>query len=211
MAVLYDYPLPRRSMLIWYLCEVVIAQLAMTGVEIVMMARVYALYRRHPAIKICFTCLLAAEMITVIVGIVVNIPGSDFEVDHILSSTPGSFAYFGIAAMVSQLAIMTLLIVRYKRRLDSEGPFLKMMLFDGTTASIGLLIVSFVLMLYTLLHFEFATTSYAWLLVFVSCAGCRLILNLQTLPRNNHLSATASLQLTTIYMEKSISISESTV
>lgn len=101
----------------WYTCQVVVAHLAMSGVEIVMMLRgrlllprgavtltytpiVYALYDQNRWIGLGFFCLLMAGVIALVVGIVVTLP-HDFQISDTIDHTPESFAYFGFVSFYS--------------------------------------------------------------------------------------------------------------
>ncbi|KAJ8696788.1 hypothetical protein PTI98_006628 [Pleurotus ostreatus] len=177
MAVLYDFPLRPSAIKVYYIVGVVVAQLAMAGVETVMMVRVYALYGRSKYVKFSFIFLLFAGFATMIVGLVLNIPEDNFKPTSIMISAPASFAYFGsvatlfaylylimqhdfrVAALVSQVAILALSAMRW--RPGSSAPVMRMFMFDGMLAFISISIVSTVLTICTLLQLSSTATSYA--------------------------------------------------
>ncbi|KAF7428614.1 hypothetical protein PC9H_007841 [Pleurotus ostreatus] len=136
MAVLYDFPLRPSAIKVYYIVGVVVAQLAMAGVETVMMVRVYALYGRSKYVKFSFIFLLFAGFATMIVGLVLNIPEDNFKPTSIMISAPASFAYFGVAALVSQVAILALSAMRW--RPGSSAPVMRMFMFDGMLAFISI-------------------------------------------------------------------------
>lgn len=199
MAVLYDFPLRPSAIKVYYIVGVIVAQLAMAGVESVMMVRVYALYGRSKYVKFSFIFLLFAGFATMIVGLVLNIPEDNFKPTSIMVSAPASFAYFGVAALVSQVAILALSAMRW--RPGSSAPVMRMFMFDGMLAFISISIVSTVLTICTLLRLSSTATSYAWLLCLVSSAGCRLILNIQrqSEPRYPSARTSSTPQFTTMY------------
>ncbi|KAL4268925.1 DUF6533 domain-containing protein [Pleurotus pulmonarius] len=136
MAVLYDFPLRLSAIKVYYIVGVVVAQLAMAGVEIVMMVRVYALYGRSKYVKFSFIFLLFAGFVTMVVGLVLNIPEDNFKPTSIMVSAPASFAYFGVAALVSQVAILALGVMRW--RPGSPAPVMRTFMFDGMLAFISI-------------------------------------------------------------------------
>ncbi|KDQ28087.1 hypothetical protein PLEOSDRAFT_1041421 [Pleurotus ostreatus PC15] len=127
---------------------------------------VYALYGRSKYVKFSFIFLLSAGFATMIVGLVLNIPEDNFKPTSIMISAPASFAYFGVAALVSQVAILALSAMRW--RPGSSAPVMRMFMFDGMLAFISISIVSTVLTICTLLRLSSTVTSYAWLLCLVS-------------------------------------------
>ncbi|KAJ7703121.1 hypothetical protein B0H17DRAFT_89113 [Mycena rosella] len=97
----------------WYISQAVVAYLGMTGVEFVMMVRVYALYHNSRWIGWGLGCVLLAETIAVIAGIFITLPGVHFEPQLLLTKVPHSFAYLGISALVSQAIILGLTLHRF--------------------------------------------------------------------------------------------------
>lgn len=99
----------------WYMCQVVLGSVLMSAVEIVLMARgehffpallvslvsqhwtVYALYKKNIWVGMLFIGLIVAEMISVVVGIVLNRPGREFRASSLLLKSPTSYVYFGWA------------------------------------------------------------------------------------------------------------------
>lgn len=101
----------------WYMCQVVLGSVLMSAVEIVLMARgmcllsgssayvkflsVYALYKKSLWIALLFIVLILAEMVTVVIGIVTNVPGKDFRVSTILLKSPTSYVYYGYVYIIN--------------------------------------------------------------------------------------------------------------
>lgn len=62
---------------------------------------VYALYDQKRWLLIVFACLLAAESIVVIIGLLITLPEPDFQVIQILTNIPSSFAYLACVCFES--------------------------------------------------------------------------------------------------------------
>ncbi|KAK0484383.1 hypothetical protein EDD18DRAFT_709774 [Armillaria luteobubalina] len=176
--VLYRQPIPisLNALRIWYICQVLILHLMMLGAEIVMMARVYALYHRHRYVGGVFFLLLLGESTSVIVGLALNLPSKDFDSGDLITTSSKSFIYFGISAMISQVVILGFSLSRYIRG-DWKGvPIVSLMIRDGTLAFAVLFFVSMLLVVYTELGLTYSTPTFAWLINFISVAVRYLLL-----------------------------------
>lgn len=194
-------PIPLNTLRIWYICQVLILHLMMLGAEIVMMARVYALYSRNRYIGGVFLLLLFGESTSVVVGLALNLPSKDFDSGDLITTSSKSFIYFGISAMISQVVILGFSIFRYIRG-DWKGvPIVSLMIRDGTLAFAVLFFVSMLLVIYTALGLTYSTPTFAWLINFISTAECRLILNMQEIPVPNNTYRTSDTPLTTFLVD----------
>ncbi|KAF8910383.1 hypothetical protein CPB85DRAFT_687051 [Mucidula mucida] len=184
LSVLYQLSLILDKSFIrgWYISQVLVVWLTILGAEIVMMSRVYAMYSRNRWIGIGFISLLVMETVTVFLGLGLTLPSSDFDPVMLLTTTSQSFVFFGASAMVAQIIILALSVIRYVRGEWNGIPIIKLMIRDGTLAFGVLFFISLLLVVYTILDTKFATTTYAWMITFVSVVECRLILNMQRVP-----------------------------
>ncbi|KXN90879.1 40S ribosomal protein S0 [Leucoagaricus sp. SymC.cos] len=94
------YPLPN-----WASYQVIVAGALIVSLELMLMARVYALYKRSISIwRLCMV-LLTCELLSVAIGIAVN--GSHFGQDAsaTLKTSPDSFIYFGCALPFSTVTV----------------------------------------------------------------------------------------------------------
>ncbi|KAK0460995.1 uncharacterized protein EV420DRAFT_1529590 [Desarmillaria tabescens] len=203
--VLYKDPIPisLNALRIWYICQVLVLYLMMLGAEIVMMARVYALYNRNRYIGGVFLLLLVGESTSVIVGLALNLPSKNFDSGDLITTSSDSYIYFGVSAMISQVVILAFSIYRYIRG-DWRGvPLVSLMIRDGTLAFGVLFFVSCLLVIYTAMDLTYSTPTSAWLINFISAAECRLILNLQEIPLPNSTYRTSDTPLTTFLVDNS--------
>ncbi|KAF9449177.1 hypothetical protein P691DRAFT_576176 [Macrolepiota fuliginosa MF-IS2] len=169
-------PSPLRE---WFSCQVIIGGALMLSVELVLMTRVYALYKHSSSIVYIFGGLLVCEITSAVVGVVLNYPKTNLDSDVVLQSGPHSFIYFGITAIISQVVVLLLTILKYKTAKSElrKSPIATLVVRDGTIAFTVILFVT----AWTLLS---AITdlcppiSDSWFLAVVSCAGCRLVINL---------------------------------
>ncbi|KAK0460993.1 uncharacterized protein EV420DRAFT_1529565 [Desarmillaria tabescens] len=195
-------PIPLNALRIWYICQVLVLHLMMLGAEIVMMARVYALYSRNRYIGGIFLLLLLGESTSVIVGLALNLPSEIFNPDDLLTTSSKSYIYFGVSAMISQVVILAFSIYRYIRG-DWRGvPLVSLMIRDGTLAFGVLFFVSLLLVIFTASE-TYPTPTFAWLINFISAAECRLILNMQQIPVPYSTYRTSDTPLTTFLVDNS--------
>jgi len=177
----------------WYMCQVIIGCVLMTAVEVVLMARVYALYKQNVRIRMLFTVMILGEITTVVIGIVMNRPGNNFRASNLLLTSPNSYTYFGISAIVSQVTILVLTLLKYKVAVKGgwdKVPIMLVMVRDGTVAFFILLVVTTLTVVATSMQAEYAPLGNSWFLSIVACSGCRLILNMQNLPVESKSSST---------------------
>ncbi|KAJ3503233.1 hypothetical protein NLJ89_g8527 [Agrocybe chaxingu] len=143
----------------WYMCQVIVGSILMSAVEAVLMARVYALYNKNVWIFFVFVIMILAEIVTVILGIVLNRPGDEFRASNILLRSPTSFTYFGIGAIASQITILGLTLLKYKAAVQggwSKAPIMMLMVRDGTAAFFILLVVTTLTVVATSTQNEYA-------------------------------------------------------
>ncbi|THU95671.1 hypothetical protein K435DRAFT_778915 [Dendrothele bispora CBS 962.96] len=182
LSITYNRPLNENTVRIWFSLQGVVALIVFMGAELVMMARVYALYNQNKRVAFGFIILLLFELLGTILGTALNFPGRPFDTSSVITETPRSFMYFGIPACVSELIILTLSVKKYVQGRWMKSRIISLMIRDGTVAFGVLFFMLVLIMTYHLLKLEFSTTAYAWMITFVSVTECRLILNMQQLP-----------------------------
>jgi len=184
-AVFAHSKLSMHSLRNWYTCQVVIGSILMTAVEVVLIARVFALYNRNFWVGLIFVALLLGEASTLITGIMMSLPGLDFDLNNFLISSPMSFVYFGTAALVSQSTILVLTLMKYRSAFRdgwANAPIMQLMVRDGTMAFCTMFLVTLMTIMGTFMQNRYSPIGNSWFISLVACAGCRLIINMQRLP-----------------------------
>ncbi|KAJ4498055.1 hypothetical protein C8R41DRAFT_819157 [Lentinula lateritia] len=175
-----------NSLRIWFALQGLLAFSIMAGAEIVMIARVHALYNQNKWVKYGFIALMLAEVFAAFLGIGLTFPSPSFNPSMIITTTPGSFEYFSISTLVSQTVLVVMSVARYRymyKRGHWEGMrIIKLMLRDGTLAFVVFFLLSLLMALYHILQEPFAPSEYVWSISIISVTECRLILNLQKFP-----------------------------
>ncbi|KAF8155809.1 hypothetical protein B0H34DRAFT_510466 [Crassisporium funariophilum] len=203
MAVRYRYTMDDTGLRVWYVSQVIIAALSVLALDVVSMARVYALYNQQRWMGILLVSMLLMEIILAFIGLGLNLPDENFDPTTITTHLPMSFAYFGISAVVVQSFILALIMIKYGHGHLKGVPLVKLMMRDGTFAFLMLTVFALTVVVYTLRSVVYAVTGYAWLLTGISCVTCRLIINMQRLPlseENTHDSTT--IQFTSIFTDQ---------
>jgi len=184
LAIFKQYPLSVNAVRIWHSCQVLVALIVLMPGEVVLMARVYALYNQARWIFNFFSVILVAETVVVVLGFVLTMP-QNYELRAFITDMPHSFAYFGIAMLVTQVTILVLSAVKYFRGrwgTAQAAPLVKLLVRDGTMAFVAVSSLSLMLMIYAFIGTHWAATEYAWFVTFLSVTECRIIINMQTLP-----------------------------
>ncbi|KAF8200756.1 hypothetical protein BJ912DRAFT_947073 [Pholiota molesta] len=187
----------------WCASQVIVAALAVSALEIVLMARVYALYNQPKWLATLLIAFLIIEIVVATLGLSLNLPSHDFDPYLLLSHLPASFAYFGLCSISIQCVVLALTLVKYRRSSLRTVPLVRLMIRDGTLAFVMSTIFSLTVVIYTLCNMSFAVTGYAWLLSAVSCTTCRLIINMQTVSTMNEVPGTSTtIIFTTIFSDE---------
>lgn len=112
--ILYDGSISLHSARNYYIVQVVICSILMTAVEAVLMLRgtywtwfyprnwsfsVYALYNKSKWISTLFIILILATQISLVIGVILTLPGDTWTFDELFEEIPGSFAYFGLVLL----------------------------------------------------------------------------------------------------------------
>ncbi|KAJ3977589.1 hypothetical protein EV361DRAFT_877884 [Lentinula raphanica] len=187
---------------LWFAFQGLLAFSIMAGAEIVMMVRVYALYNRNKWVRYGFITLMLAELFTALLGFGLTFPPPSFNPQLIITTTPGSFEYFSISTMISQLVIVVLSVARY-RYMYTHGHWegtriIRLMFRDGTLAFFVFFLLSLLMAVYHILQQPFAPTEFVWSISIISVTECRLIINLQKLPFSESDTLTEVAEFTTI-------------
>ncbi|KDR75831.1 hypothetical protein GALMADRAFT_248554 [Galerina marginata CBS 339.88] len=203
VAISAQYDLYEGAIRVWYTGQVIVACIAVSALDLVLMARVYALYNQQRWIGALLVFCLASEVIITVIGLLLNLPGEFFEPSMLVTHLPASFAYLGIASVASQFIILIFTLRKYVRSPLSTVPLVRLMTRDGTFAFLMLTIFGTCVAVYTVCNIVYAVTGYAWLLSAVSCATCRLIINMQRIPTSHETRDTSTtIQFTTIFTDQ---------
>ncbi|KAF5370862.1 hypothetical protein D9758_002038 [Tetrapyrgos nigripes] len=202
LSITYGRPLNENAVRIWFGLQALVLIVIFMSAELVIMARVYALYNQERWIGLTFILLLLVELLATVLGVAFNFPSQPFDMNTVVTDTPRSFLYFGISACISETTVLVLSITKYLRSRWMKSRILTLMMRDGTIAFAVLFLMLVMVMAYHLLDLPFSTTAYAyipisplsfflhiidfvglrWTITFISVTECRLILNMQQLP-----------------------------
>ncbi|KAF8198078.1 hypothetical protein BJ912DRAFT_56705 [Pholiota molesta] len=166
-AIESDKMMSKGALKNWYMCQVIIGSILMTAVEIILMARVYALYKKSPWVGLIFGCLILGQIGAVVAGTVFSTPGKGFTPSYILLTSPNSYTYFGISAIVSQVTILVLTLAQYKvavRHGWGKVPIMMLMVRDGTAAFFILIIITTMTVVATSMQDKYAPIGNSWFL-----------------------------------------------
>ncbi|KIK67370.1 hypothetical protein GYMLUDRAFT_37477 [Collybiopsis luxurians FD-317 M1] len=186
LMVTYTRTFHSEGLRIWFGLQGLLAFSIIASAEMVMMARVYALYNKNKWVGYGFIGLLLAELVIAVLGIVLRFPSSSFDPENIPTNTPGSFEWFSIATIISQTVVLVLSVSRYRYMFKNgrwEGTrIVRLIMRDGTLAFAFFFVFLLLAALYNILFIKFAACEFAWTISAVSITECRLILNLEKLP-----------------------------
>jgi len=190
----------------WYMSQVGVGCVLMILVEVVLMARVYAMYEKRDVIRLVFLLLIVIEVASLFAGVFLTFPRDPFNLEIYISKNSRAYAYFGVAAILSQVAILILTLKKYRHAIylgRGNEPIMVLVIRDGILSFSALLGVTVLTVVATATQNEYATIANSWFVSVVACAGCRLIINLQRfseIPTDESRSTdfSTTVQLTTL-------------
>ncbi|TRM69887.1 hypothetical protein BD626DRAFT_625173 [Schizophyllum amplum] len=199
LSTLYNYDLHESTLRAWYIVQPIMAHVCMLSVEALMMARVYGMYHRRTRVLLLFLLVLLLDTIVVVVGVAVNVPSFDqiTRAYFVRYSSP-ALSYFGVSSFITQVLILTFMMLSYRREWRTT-PLVQLIVRDGLLVFGVFVVFCACMTVYPVMHFFATAAAYPWLLTSISCAGCRLILNMQTVPEATAPASSALVQLTTYY------------
>ncbi|GJE92107.1 hypothetical protein PsYK624_082600 [Phanerochaete sordida] len=175
--------------------ELAFLELLTIAVEIVLMIRVFVLYKQNRFLKAFIITAFIAEIICMMVLISFVAKGQTFTSDCLAATSPRVFVGYWVSALSFEtfLFVLTLLKCYRKKseRIASRRSVLFIFLRDGTWA-FALIFVAMLLntLMYQLNNTPRAGIGYYWELAVLSYAGSHVILNIRRLANPSYLSQT---------------------
>ncbi|KAF8624945.1 hypothetical protein AX17_006971 [Amanita inopinata Kibby_2008] len=175
-----DLKLHHHALHHWLIAQVAICFLISSTVEFILMIRVYALYNKNLYVAVGFALLSVAQIVAMSVGIVRStrrVAIFDIHSEAILDSYP----YLGIAAIVSQVAIVILTVAKHYKTMQSgmSSSILSLVCRDGVSTFFVFILTSSTTVVATISNSVYAPMAYFWFISMLPSTGCRLIINLE--------------------------------
>ncbi|KAI0691687.1 hypothetical protein C8Q76DRAFT_634755 [Earliella scabrosa] len=165
----------------WQVVQGVLLQLIVTTVDVILIARVYALFSRNRALLLVLGSLFLAEVISLCYILVVVTPRLTFNDECYVTSSPAIFQYYWIISLAFETVLFALTMAKFLDVVKQGwgmGPIMQQFIADGTWAYALIFVAMLVnMMLYKYVHSTLTGICYTWLLVVLSFAGSRLVLN----------------------------------
>ncbi|KAG9220641.1 hypothetical protein CCMSSC00406_0003740 [Pleurotus cornucopiae] len=202
---------------VWQVFQGVASVSIIAAVDIILILRVYALYNGHWAIRLSVGCLFFMEVVCMIVGLALAIPGIRFGPNCSTTGVPQSLLVYAYGSplplaphlnfasddidragsVLFQIILFLLTVVRFGIAVRAGWgriPLVELIMRDGTWAFFVLVaIVIAEAGLFGLENHALAGVLYGWLLTTFSFVGYRVLLNLQKVAvRTPHPSTSRS-------------------
>ncbi|KAF4598135.1 hypothetical protein EYR38_006531 [Pleurotus pulmonarius] len=180
---------------IWQVFQGVASVSIIAAVDVILILRVYALYNGHWAIRLSVGCLFFMEIVCMIVGLALAIPGIRFGPNCSTTGIPQSLIIYGAGSVLFQIILFLLTVVRFAIAVRSGWgriPLVELIMRDGTWAFFVLVaIVIAEAGLFGLENHALAGVLYGWLLTTFSFVGYRVLFNLQKVAVRTPLPSTS--------------------
>ncbi|KAH7920927.1 hypothetical protein BV22DRAFT_1132697 [Leucogyrophana mollusca] len=176
--------------------QVTMSEVLVTLVELILMIRVHALYNRDRRIAAFLALLLAAGKVVAIIGLDSTVSTSHFNEICGVTRIDTPLAYFSFSTVMVEGILLILTLVKCIRTFQATRhsiPIITLMVRDGTMGFLAIMSILIPTSLFLVVkHGAFVSIMTPWFLAVLSCAGCRLIINMQHLSPDNYLPQTAN-------------------
>ncbi|KII84044.1 hypothetical protein PLICRDRAFT_57875 [Plicaturopsis crispa FD-325 SS-3] len=191
----------------WEIFDLMSAECVLVAVEILLMLRVYALFERDLRMAWFLLLLLVIEITIMTFLVAYTLPNMHFSVFCISTSTPRDVIFFCFALVSTQSLVWIFSVYKYFSALRAgwgRSPMMRLLVQDSAYTFAGLILTVLASgLIYGLVDRSLFSGGAGWLLTLMSCAGCRIIINMHDLaercgnaPDND--SETKPVQLTTV-------------
>ncbi|KAH9910681.1 uncharacterized protein BXZ73DRAFT_108634 [Epithele typhae] len=183
----------------------VLLQLIVTTVDVILITCVLALYNRNRILVCSLGALFLAELASLCYILAVVTPRLTYNDECYVTSSPPVFQYFWIISLAFETVLFVLTIGKFidaVRQGWGKGPVMQQFVADGTWAYALIFIVMLVnMMFYKLVRSTLTGICYTWIVVVLSFAGSRLILN----PRRASMIHSSSGDITRSHLDIELS------
>ncbi|KAH7904194.1 hypothetical protein BJ138DRAFT_953218 [Hygrophoropsis aurantiaca] len=164
-------------------------------VELILMIRVHALYNRDNRMAVLLALLFVAGVVVAVIGLSSTVPNSYYNEICAVVRVETPLAYFSLSTLMAEgiLLILTVIkCIRTFRETRHSIPVITLMLRDGTMCFLAIMTTLIpTSLLLVVKHGAFVSFMAPWFIAVLSCAGCRLIINMQHLSPHDYLPQTA--------------------
>ncbi|KAH7909943.1 hypothetical protein BJ138DRAFT_1154078 [Hygrophoropsis aurantiaca] len=174
----------------WLILQASVVQGMITLVELTLMLRVYALYNQDPRIGLFLLLLSISGTIIAVAGLCITVPEAQFGSACMMTYVSDSVTYFSMVFIMTQIILLLLTVVKCLWTLHGSGvraPVIFVMARDGTFSFVVLFVTLLTMsLLLSTAHGKFVSLIHPWFIAVYSCAGCRIVINMQGLSRNEY-------------------------
>jgi len=165
----------------WTIVQAVILQLIITVVDVILMARVYALFERNRNLLTAMVICYVSEIGYMSYVLSFVTPRLSFNDECFVVASPSLFTYYWVASLAFETILFLLTLWKFVAAIKKgwgSRPIMQQFVADGTWAYTLIFITMLInSMFYKFVHSALAGISFTWLLSVLSFAGSRLILN----------------------------------
>ncbi|KAI0753746.1 hypothetical protein C8Q74DRAFT_1373691 [Fomes fomentarius] len=165
----------------WQIVQGILLQVIVTTVDVILVTRVYALFSRNHILLIALGSLFLLEIASLCYIVAIVTPRLTYNDECYVTSSPSIFQYYWIISLTFETLLFALTIAKFLDALKQGwgmGPIMQQFVTDGTWAYALIFVVMLInMMMYKYVHSTLTGICYTWLLVVLSFAGSRLVLN----------------------------------
>ncbi|KAI0635291.1 hypothetical protein C8Q77DRAFT_1255173 [Trametes polyzona] len=165
------------------LASTAVLECIVVAVELILLARVHALYGRSRRVLAALLAGFAISVCMTLFGIYYAAKGLRFDEQCLISSSPRIMLLVWLSPIVFEAGLFMLTMAKFREsRREGLGrrPLLEAIVRDGTWAFVLALVVMVLnAVVYTVFEESFSGIFYFWAVSILSCIGSHLLLNLR--------------------------------
>ncbi|KAI0776590.1 hypothetical protein BD413DRAFT_468406, partial [Trametes elegans] len=165
----------------WEVVQAILLQFIVSTVDVILVMRVYALYGKSRALLGVLGALFVAEIAFLCYVLARVTPRLTFNDECFVTSSPPIFQYYWIVSLLFETLLFALTMYKFLEAVHQgwgKRPVMQQFVTDGTWAYALIFVVMLInMMMYKYVHSTLTGICYTWLMVVLSFAGSRLVLN----------------------------------
>ncbi|KAH7909306.1 hypothetical protein BJ138DRAFT_1155553 [Hygrophoropsis aurantiaca] len=183
---------PPRICRAWLLYAISTTQAMSTAVEFIIITRVYVLYNKSRLIALLLFVLVAAEISMMVINSVHTVPILQSSSRCIFAKPPREIVYYSLTVLLTQSTLLALTVIKHtvSRRMGlGRTPLVSQLIRDGTVFYGIMFVLIFTTVTFSKVDKQISVVMFFWSTSVSSVSGCRLIVNMERLSKNDDMQA----------------------
>ncbi|KAH7882181.1 hypothetical protein F5I97DRAFT_433960 [Phlebopus sp. FC_14] len=160
----------------WFIYSTVVSQASFTAIEVILAARVFALFNKSYRVAYCLAILITGEVATMAINAAHTIPLMPQDGVCVVMKPPKEIMNYSIL-----LGFIVFKHVVAVRAGWGRTPIVLLIIRDSTSVYVVMIVLTGFILAHCELQDDCTIVMFFWLMSISSASGCRLIINMQQL------------------------------